>query len=186
SAQYDSEVFRIVMEALTNQRTLKIVYESTQTRKVTEREIDPYELYFHDGEWLAYSYCHLRKGYRWFALDGIRQIELTDKNFIKPDDFSLEKQLEKSFYILEAYPVVVKVRFLPEIAHKIKRKKRFHKIEQREELQDGSILITFEVAGLLEIKRWLYTFIPHFEVIEPEELRDMIKRELEIIIEKIK
>lgn len=185
SINYESEVFKLVMEALTDQKTLRIVYKSIETGKVTEREVDPYDLYFHDGEWFVYSYCHLRNGYRWFALDGIRKIEITNRRFTKPDDFSLEKRLEKSFYILQADPVQLKVRFLPEIAHKIRRKKKLHKIEHREELPDGSILVTFEVAGLQEIKRWLYTFIPHFEVIEPEELREIMKRELEEILTNI-
>lgn len=179
SINYESKVFKLVMEAITNQKTLRIIYKSIETGNITEREIDPYELYFLDGEWFVYSYCHLRNGYRWFALDGIRELEMTEKKFIKPKDFSMDKKLEKSFYIFQADPVTIKVRFLPEIAHKIRRKKKLHKIEHREELPDGSILVTFEVAGLKEIKRWLYTFIPHFEVIEPDELREMIRRELE-------
>lgn len=180
SVKYDSSVFKIVMEALSRQETVKIVYKSIETGGITKREIDPYELYFHDGEWFVYAFCHLREEYRWFALDGIKKLEPTTKKFSKPDDFSLEEKLKKSFYIFQDNPVTVRVRFFSEIANKIKRKKRFHKIEKRQELEDGSILITFEVAGLQEIKSWLYGFIPYFEVIEPKELRDIMRKEIEI------
>jgi predicted DNA-binding transcriptional regulator YafY len=45
-------------------------------------------------------------------------------------------------------------------------------------LPDGSLEIAFRVAGLAEIKRWVLSFGPVCQVLEPEELREMVRKDL--------
>ena len=45
-------------------------------------------------------------------------------------------------------------------------------------LPDGSLKITFRVSGLDEIKRWVLSFGPEAVVLEPETLKEMVRRDL--------
>lgn len=56
--------------------------------------------------------------------------------------------------------------------------KIWHESQQTEKLTDGSLELTFQVAGLEEIKRWIMGLGPEANVIEPEMLKDMVKADL--------
>ena len=43
---------------------------------------------------------------------------------------------------------------------------------------DGGLEITFRVAGLGEIKSWILSFGPEAVVMEPENLRELVRRDL--------
>ena len=42
----------------------------------------------------------------------------------------------------------------------------------------GSLEITFRVAGLDEIKRWILSFGPEAVVLEPEKFKEMVRKDL--------
>ena len=49
------------------------------------------------------------------------------------------------------------------------------KARRSRKLLDGSLELTFQVAGLDEIKQWIMSLGPEAYVEEPEGLRDMVK-----------
>jgi len=71
----------------------------------------------------------------------------------------------------------VKVRITPAWARYV-GEKIWHESQQTEKLADGSLELTFQVAGLEEIKRWIMGLGPEAYVEEPERLRDMVKADL--------
>ena len=71
----------------------------------------------------------------------------------------------------------VKVRITPAWARYI-GEKIWHESQQTEKLADGSLELTFQVAGLEEIKRWIMGLGPEANVVEPEMLKDMVKADL--------
>ena len=48
--------------------------------------------------------------------------------------------------------------------------------------KDGSLLAEFDLDGTEEVKRWILSFGRHAEVLEPEELREGIRAEVENIL----
>lgn len=178
SVPINSEHFEEINDAILNQEQLLIKYHSINTGETSERLIDPYGLIFHDNLWFLYAYCHLRQSFRTFALDRIKEIKRTETKFEPLDGFSLPERLSQSWAIWEGEPVRVRVRFSKEVSELIKRKPKWHISEQRVNLEDGSVELTFTVSGTEEIKWWLYSWIPHVEVIEPQSLREKIIDEL--------
>ena len=71
----------------------------------------------------------------------------------------------------------MKVRISREWARWV-REKIWHETQKIIKLLDGSLEITFRVAGLDEIKRWVLSFGPEVVVLEPEKLREMIRTDL--------
>lgn len=183
--ELDIEKFNIISEAALERMQLMIKYHSINTDEVTERLIDPYGLIFHDGLWFVYAYCHLRQDTRTFAIDRIIEIKQMKTKFNIPEGFTLREKLKQSWFIWEAEPVEVKVKFSKDVAELIKRKPKWHHSEQRTENPDGTITLTFTVSGTDEIKWWLYSWIPHFEIIEPVTLKETMKEELKKALERI-
>ncbi len=56
--------------------------------------------------------------------------------------------------------------------------KIWHESQKITKLPDGSLEITFRVAGLDEIKRWVLSFGPETLVLEPEKLKEMVRKDL--------
>ncbi len=67
--------------------------------------------------------------------------------------------------------------FDPRAARYIKEK-NWHESQRLEEHDDGSCTLTFSTSGLDEVRRWLLTFGPEAQVMEPKELRHLIVADL--------
>lgn len=67
----------------------------------------------------------------------------------------------------------LKVRFDSEVAHMVDRIWRPDQTLLTE--PDGSVLLSFEAAGSLEILAWVLSYGRHAELLEPPELRKELK-----------
>ena len=160
-------------------RAVSMSYQAHGAKKSTERIVDPYGLVFYDGVWFLIGYCHLRKELRNFALDRIIDIKDRWLYFEPREDFDLDEYLAASWGIIHGEEEVgITVRFRAEIADYILRKEKWHTSEQRTILPDGAVELSFIVAGVDEIKRWIYSWLPNVEVMKPAWLRRQIKKEL--------
>ena len=64
----------------------------------------------------------------------------------------------------------IRVRFLPEVAHLI-LERQWHPTQKLDVQPDGSLILSLQAGGHKEILSWLYSFLPHLEVLAPETLR---------------
>jgi predicted DNA-binding transcriptional regulator YafY len=169
---------KIIAACLQDKRSVDLTYKAHGAKEVTRRTVDPYGLIFHEGIWILIGLCHLRKEIRSFALDRIQDCRERYLYFEPLLDFNLGEYLAKSWGVIDGEEVTVAVRFKPEVAEYITRKDKWHSSEVRKMLSDGGVELTFTVAGIYEIKKWIYSWIPNVEVIKPKLLRDLIKKEL--------
>lgn len=100
SAINSSNSLTLIQTALTDFKVLNIIYQSEHKDEKTEREIEPFALYYSLREsWTLIAWCRLRKDYRMFRLDRILKIRPLELNF-KPHKITLQKYLadkEKEF-----------------------------------------------------------------------------------------
>ena len=82
-----------------------------------------------------------------------------------------------SFKVMHDEVHTVKVRISPGWARWV-GEKIWHESQKITKLPNGSLEITFRVAGLDEIKRWVLSFGPEAVVLEPETLKEMVRRDL--------
>ena len=89
SRPVDSKCFQSVSTATLSRRRLKLKYCSRFRGggEETVREVSPQRLVYYRANWYLDSWCHLRNGLRSFALDMIRDAEMSD---IPADDISDE------------------------------------------------------------------------------------------------
>jgi predicted DNA-binding transcriptional regulator YafY len=75
----------------------------------------------------------------------------------------------------------VVVKFLPAAARFV-QESNWHHSQSFTKERDGSLLARFQLSSTVEIKSWVLSFGANAIVIEPEQLRLAIARELEQLI----
>ncbi len=171
------EILGQVNEAVFERKRIEMAYKALRRDEETIRKVDPYKVWFFDGTLYMVGLCHLREEIRIFVLDRIRMLRVTDERFETPDDFNLDDFMKSSFKVMKDRLHTVKIRISPAWARYI-REKIWHESQRAERLPDGGIELTFQVAGLDEIKRWVLGLGKEAYVVEPEELRLLVQREL--------
>jgi len=169
--------FAVIMDALHGQKTLRLSYFTKERAAESVREVDPYGLVFHEGAFYLIGYCHLRNEVRTFLVDRVRSAKNTGRVFTLPPDFSAAEHFKNAWGILKGKVLVtVRARFDAAVAPVI-REGRWHPSQKMADGPGGSVILTVQVAGWEEIRRWLLGFGGLVEVLEPEELRQSIAEE---------
>jgi predicted DNA-binding transcriptional regulator YafY len=89
-----SSSLTLIQNALTSFKMLNIAYQSEHKSEKTERNIEPFALYYSQEEsWALIAYCRLRKDYRMFRLDRILKIRSLDIGFT-PHTLTLKEYLQ--------------------------------------------------------------------------------------------
>ncbi|MDO8956095.1 MAG: WYL domain-containing protein [Deltaproteobacteria bacterium] len=112
-----------------------------------------------------------------FVLDRIKMLNLTDERFTLRKNFHLDDFMRHSFKVMHDELYTAKVRISPGWARRV-GEKIWRESQKITKLPDGSLEITFRVAGLDEIKRWILSFGPETLVLEPEKLKEMVRKDL--------
>ncbi len=171
-------ILKTLIACIQDKRAVEIVYNARHSKEQTKRIVDPYVVVLYEGIWILVGFCHLRKTIRSFALDRIIDIKERNLYFNTQPDFDLKAYLSTPWGIIDSKEARVTVRFKKEISDYILRKDKWHTSEKRTILPGGDVELSFIVAGVDEIKRWIYSWLPHAEVIKPKWLRKQIKKEL--------
>jgi len=172
------ENFEEVGNALLKRQRLQIEYYSKGTDATTNREVSPQRLIFYRDNWYLDGYCHLRKGLRSFALDGIKKAELLNK---KAEEIS-EKELQENFS--ESYGIFsgkatqrAKLRFTPERARWVAGE-TWHWQQLGSFDKEGSYLLEFDYNQDPELIMEILKHGSNVEVLAPDTLRKKVKNEL--------
>ncbi len=171
--------FDKLQQAVVQGKRLELVYWTASRDDTSRRVVDPYHLASIDGDWFLIGYCHLREDVRMFAPGRIRSLRETGAAFERPPDFRIAEYLDAGFRKLRgAGPAqTVRLRFAPTAARYV-REKTWHPTQQLERLPNGGVELVFRINQLAEVKRWALSFGAECEVIEPRELAEEVRQEV--------
>lgn len=172
-----AETFQEIARALKDHETIKITYYTASRDAESSRLVDPYHLRCHEGAWYLIGYCHRRCEVRTFALDRVRKLKHTKRQFKVQPGFSLEEYLGHSLGIergRELHEVVVW--FDAEAARWVKER-MWHPTQEIIFQDDGSLVFKAFLSGLGEVKRWVLGYGVHAKVLSPIQLREEIAEE---------
>ena len=180
STQVDEGVFALLERAMRNRQKVTMIYRSSSRNATTERTVQPYRLHFDQSvaTWYLIAYCENRCDIRTFAVCRIHDINITTDHFVIPDSFSITDYLQKAFQQtngIREYDIAI--HFTPYQSQWI-REHCWHPTQEIQEHDDGSLTLTLKVSALEAVKRWVMRYGAQAEVLEPEELRDMVKLEV--------
>ncbi len=179
-----SEHLREISRCIRNSKTIVVDYDSFATGKVSERAMDPYHLYYDDGNLYLVAYCHKHKTLRTFKINRFQAIKKIAGDFKREPDFDLKKYLEGTWRNYRGIEEMkVKLHIDPPLA-RLFLETSYHGSQELEELAAGKICCRFIVYNSPEFRTWLLGWGRHVEVIEPAELRAEIKEELRESLKK--
>ena len=172
-----TEPLKLLREALIYQYRVRLAYRARGKSKPSTYLIDPYSLIFYKGGLYLLGFAHNRRALRTFAAERISRVEMERERFEIPEEFRPEEQFRTAFGIVDEAVMQVEVRFAPAIADSV-RDRLWHPSQRVTDNPDGSIVLSFEAGGRMEIVSWLLSYGEHAEVLAPAELREEVGRKI--------
>lgn len=176
SNSVEREKFNTLKTAILNRNILTFDYYSSYGEK-TERTIEPVKLLFKGQGWYIYGFCSAKNDFRIFKVTRIKNLTISKETFTRvvPED-------------IWGNPKDHNNRML-KLVLKIESRMAYRIYDEFEEAYisknpDGS----FTVTSTFPEDEWVYGYILSFgnyaEVLEPERVREIIKRKLEDSLRK--
>ncbi|MEN4011803.1 MAG: CRISPR-associated helicase Cas3' [Bellilinea sp.] len=173
----------IIAQAWVEQRKARIEYQRLGQEDITRHAIRPYLIepsIWSDGIYVIAQSDYNDKIYP-FKIDRILSAFMIGETFEIPTSFNAEDLLKHAWGIWYAdrEPVTVKLRFFPSPAV-IQRLEEsiWHPLERIEKTEDGGRIWSVEIADWREMLPWIRGWGADVEVLEPEELRKTLVKEV--------
>lgn len=173
------EMIAVISDCIRRSQSVTAVYDSYSGGKVSERTLDPYHFFWREGNLYLAAHCHLRNQICIFRIDRFKGVKALNNKFVCNSSFNLEDYLGSSFRVWSGTEEV-NVRFLVyPPSSRFFYESCYHHSQQVQDLEDGKIICTLTVYNSPEIKSWLLSWGKQVEVLEPQDLREEIKAELQ-------
>jgi predicted DNA-binding transcriptional regulator YafY len=164
------QFYGVIEEAVTGFRCLELSYEALISGE-SSRVIEPYFIVFKGRAFYVVAFCRLRKDFRTFRLDRIKDVKLLPDTFVPQQGVNAEDYFKGSWQVHGGEPIEVTCIFRGTAA-RIVRLSRHHDGEKIVVRDSGEIEYRVTVSGSEEIKRWIMGFGPEATVVAPVSLRD--------------
>jgi predicted DNA-binding transcriptional regulator YafY len=169
----DPATWDTIVHAVGASRRITIRYRDD----TAARDVDPYHLTNHKGDWYVIGHCHVRGDLRMFAVSRIRRAEATDHAFEIPGHFDPTAYFNKMFGIMrsdKAYKI--RILFMPEGAA-VAAERQWLDRQALKRNRDGSLLLTGEASHLAEVASWILSWGSIAKALAPRELVVRVRQE---------
>jgi predicted DNA-binding transcriptional regulator YafY len=169
----------IIRRAIDKQLTILVNYKGAYKGAASVIEFQPYGIVVYGVSVYIFGYSVSARDTRLLKITRTTGVQLTDKPFKKPEDFSLEKCFGYSFGIIsgEHKKMTVRCRFSGWAATHI-REIKWHKTQVIEEDKGDEVLASFLLDSTIEFIRWISGFGARAWVVSPRSVRDEMARRL--------
>ena len=183
------KVIEILAQAWVEQRKVRIEYQPLGMDGLTRHTISIYLI--EPSIWSDSIYAIALSDFNDkivpFKTERIKSASLSGETFEIPADFDEQVLLKHAWgiWVGDKEPVTVKLRFNKQAAQRVQESK-WHPLEDVQPTEDGGCIWSAEVAEWREMLPWVRGWGADCEVLEPEELRDALKREAQELAELYK
>lgn len=153
-----------LQKAIQEKRVIHLRYHGYQKDEVTERDVEPHQLFYSDGIWYLEGYCRLRKDIRAFRLSRVEDLSPRNETFSK-------RRAGKS---QNAKTIEVKIRFKAETVRWVRERQHYGFQREETRTQKGVTMI-YRVHDTSEIMPWILSWGAAAEVLSPRELRKSLR-----------
>ncbi|KAB2871091.1 MAG: YafY family transcriptional regulator [Bacteroidales bacterium] len=160
-----------IQKALGKNNVITLDYLSNSKKESTKRKIEPIGICFYGGKWHLLAYCRLRKDYRDFRVDRIKNLTIENETFQAvhpPVNELIWRFTDKSSNIR------VVLRFPKFLYNQLSEYKHYYGFID-ETIEEESFTMIFLTDSLEWIEYWLLTFGKNIEIIEPQVLKENIR-----------
>lgn len=168
------DTFNIIKEAIFQKRVISFCYFSGKGNK-EKRNVRPIRLVFKSKSWYLYSFCLLRNDYRFFKLTRIKELEMLSETFTQ--DFTPTKN-EKQLQVENT--AAVKLKFDRQAAFRVYDEFT----DSITEDSQGNLYVQIDLPDNEVLYSYVMSFSDSVEVIEPQSIREQMKKRLQKMQEK--
>jgi predicted DNA-binding transcriptional regulator YafY len=162
---------QVVIHSIADRKSIIMKYKTFYGEE-SEREIEPVGIFHENNNWYIFGFCLLRSDYRQFRTDRIIKINRTQNRFHR-------QHPSLSYFLKENTDIPrVKVRLLvdPKIANYLSSSRHNYGYVS-ERMSEKGIEMTFETIEISEaFPRWFLCFGDHMQILEPEELKENVRK----------
>jgi predicted DNA-binding transcriptional regulator YafY len=176
----DPKVFEKIFTALKTRQTVTFEYRPLQKTTFMARTVDPYHAVCQRANWYFIGYCHDKKEPRMFSFSRAKNVTLTKNRFEIPKGFKPEAYFDKEMGVYASSRTAYTVELL--IADEIGTyalERQWHDTQKVEQRKDGSVYVKFTTTQIPEVLRWVLGQGHTVKVLNPPELVNMVKDEIE-------
>ncbi len=178
----DNNRVQLILDGIAQKNKLTIAYQAIYERNITERVIEPIGIQFHSSYWHLIAYCELRKAYRDFRIDRIKELKLNAEKF--SNNHPSFKSYLNEIITKKAFKKVI-VSFSKKAARIANTQKYFYGFIEEKEVNDR-IVFSFLSPSLDGIAQWLLVFTNEVSIVEPIELKALMIKLTDQLIENYK
>lgn len=177
--QSPNKAFAPVTKALAHRKRLYIAYHSRSHNQATDRTISPQRLVRYRDNWYLDCWCHSRQDLRTLALERICACQPLSETAVDIDKQTLDAHFGDAYGIFAGKPQHTAVlRFTTERARWV-AEESWHPQQQSRWLADGRYELHIPYADARELMGDILWHGSQVEVMEPQELRQAIRKEIE-------
>ena len=160
----DDPQLLLIQNAIQEKKVLHLRYRGYQKANITERDVEPHQLFYADGVWYLEAYCRMRKGMRDFRLSRMENITVRHEVFHRKR--TGKPQLQPI--------IVIKIRFMPGAVRWVREQQHYGYQHDEKESQQGTVMV-YHVNQASEIIPWILGWGTSAEVLSPKELRQTLR-----------
>jgi predicted DNA-binding transcriptional regulator YafY len=175
-----AELIDGLMVAIEDRNITFLVYQSMRSTEPVSREIYPLGLSHFRGSLYLVAHAVEEDAIRHYKIDRVTDVDIQNLKFVRPDGFDLQEWMSSSFGVFRSgiKPKRIVIQFDREVARYVSEHK-WHASQKLTINKDGSITANFELSDYQEIMRWVMSFGSSAKAIEPPELVDAIRQDVE-------
>lgn len=176
---------RALAEAVRVRKAVTFTYTNSKGQRRT-RSVDPYGLFFREGQWYVTGRDTAAQDVRTFAVERVEDLDVNPlrprtPDFERPAGFDVRDQ-ERLPFQYGSSPVAVRLRFEAGWAWRAERLARGH--GHIEQLADGSAVWTVDGCDIARLASWIVDEGPGVYAVDPPELLEEMSRGLRKVVEE--
>ena len=181
SPEISPEIFDAVFSGVKARRAIRFLYRSLTQTEAAVRTCEPYHIVCQRGAWYVIGRCADKNEERIFSFSRMSEIEvLKDRAFELPTGFTVEQYIDKNVgvWLNRREPFTVRLLFSASVS--VFAEEHIWNEEQTVLVhEDKSVEVSFKTTQFEEIKRFVLGQGATVQVLEPPELLQAVREEIE-------
>lgn len=174
------ETINNLISAVVRRTKCRVTYYNPYEEKEKTFHIEPEKLVYYSGGLYVIVYLRYYKSFIMLAIQRIKKLQLLDESFPKDHPFDEKEFWKGKFGLFPGEQVDVKLQFKKEIRHHIEGR-TWHPSQIVEIDTKGNLVLSMKVGITPELISWILGWRMYVKVLEPKELVEEIKSNVEEI-----
>lgn len=165
-------------QAVARQYSVLMEYHVVSRNELTRRTVNPLGLVYYTDHWNLIAFDQLRSDIRSFRLEHIQTLRVLLEKFERPEGFDLAAHLAERGESPKNIPVAIRFdKYMYRWA-----RSSVPAVIEAEEVDEQTVTVRFEFENMDYLAGWLLRYGPTAQVLEPNELKHLLKAKAELIV----